>query len=104
MAEEVERWTADAYRYPPYQYKAQNCLINACQELRFPFIQEKESMLGFPVDYTAPCFKKGDRGTTAHFDHRRTLVGNSGSVPVVACLINQLGWYWTGKFRVNRPY
>lgn len=53
-------------------------------------------MLGFPVGYTIPCVGKQQRKTAEHDDLRKTLLGNTWSVPVVAFLLGELfslvGW------------
>ena len=89
-AQEVDRWVADKHRYPPYQYTNKNLLVNRSGDLRLPSIQEKEYMMGFPVDYTLPCVGKAARGTEQHLDLRHTLIGNSWSVPVIAWFLSQL--------------
>ena len=89
-AEEVMRWQHDQHRFPPYQYANRNLLINKSNELRLPSIEEKEFIMGFPVDYTLNCVTKQQRGTQHHQDVRHSLVGNSWSVPVVAWLLSQL--------------
>eukprot|EP00438_Fugacium_kawagutii_P027558 Skav207077 [mRNA] locus=scaffold1909:466964:476771:+ [translate_table: standard] len=65
-------------------------------ELRLPDISERECMLGFPVGFTLPCVNKSSRNTEEHSDIRKTLLGNTWSVPVVAVLLghlfHQLGW------------
>eukprot|EP00438_Fugacium_kawagutii_P035720 Skav230250 [mRNA] locus=scaffold1520:20627:24494:+ [translate_table: standard] len=93
---EVQRWVADDHRYPPYQYKDVRCLKNARGELRLPDVAEREALLGFPVGYTVPCVSKQQRKTVEQLDIRKTLLGNTWSVPVVAVLLGQLfsllGW------------
>ena len=89
-SQDLERWVADRYRFPPYQYTSKNLLVNKQDVLRLPTIEEKEYMLGFPVGYTSSCSPKQLRGTTAHADTRHTLVGNTWSVPVIAWFISQL--------------
>ena len=86
----VARWTQDNYRYPPYQYKAQHCLINRSNQVRMPCIEEKEYMMGFPIGYTIGCLPKGKRKSQEHVDKRHSLIGNSWSVPVVSWLLSQL--------------
>ena len=91
----VARWKADLHRFPPYQYRAENCVANRQGELRVPSIKEREVILGFPVDYTRRCLVKSMEGSTTHNDCRLTLLGNSWSIPVVAyllyCLFRMLG-------------
>ena len=94
--DEVARWKEDSHRYPPYQYRKSNCLINSSGEYRTPSIIEREAILGFPCNYTKQCMKKQFHDTTDHQDCRKTLLGNSWSVPVVAwiisCLVSLLGF------------
>lgn len=87
---DIARWVQDSYRYPPYQYTSKNLLINKHDQLRLPTVEEKEYMLGFPVNYTLPCWPKQGRGTTAHKDVRQSLLGNTWSVPVIAWFLSQL--------------
>lgn len=87
---EVARWRADSHRFPPYQYKDENCLFNNSGEYRVPSVLEREVILGFPKDYTSQCMPKKEHGTTRHSDCRLTLLGNTWCVPVVAWLISSL--------------
>jgi hypothetical protein len=89
-AEEISRWQADLHRFPPYQYKVEHCLVNRANQLRVPDVSERELMMGFPLNYTAPCAPKGQRKGEAYNDLRLTLLGNSWSVPVVSWLLSQL--------------
>ncbi len=88
--DELDRWVADKYRYPPYQYMSKNCLINKRDELRLPSIEEKEYLMGFPVNYTQLCMAKNNRRGEKYLDTRHSLLGNTWSVPVVAWFIAQL--------------
>ena len=93
--EAVSRWKADLHRFPPYQYRAENCVTNRQGSLRVPSVKEREVILGFPLDYTRRCLVKSLEGSTAHNDCHLTLLGNSWSIPVVAyllyCLFRTLG-------------
>ena len=88
--EDLQRWSEDHHRFPPYQYMESNCVVNAANVLRVPDVAEREMMLGFPVDYTQSCLPKSQRKSSEANDVRLTLLGNSWSVPVVACLLSQL--------------
>ena len=46
--------------------------------------------MGFPAHYTQQCVPKAQRVGQAYEDIRKTLLGNSWSVPVVACLLKGL--------------
>ena len=87
---EIKRWTLDDFRFPPYQYKDCNGLVNKKGEVRVPSVEEREILLGFPLNYTFPCLPKGQRRGTLHRDTRLSLLGNSWSVPVVAWFLSQL--------------
>ena len=91
----VARWSADLHRFPPYQYREENCVVNRQGQLRVPSIREREVILGFPLDYTRRCMVKSLEGSAKHSDCRLSLLGNSWSIPVVAylllCLFRTLG-------------
>ena len=84
------RWRQDSHRYPPYQYKPEFCVHHLDGRVRVPSIREREVVLGFPLDYTQHCLKKSERLGARFDDERKTLLGNSWSVPVVASLLKQL--------------
>lgn len=92
-------------------------LLNDRGQVRLPDVNERELMLGFPLDYTAACCGKADRKKTTVTDTRLTLLGNTCSVPVVAFLLSQLfarfWWisamslqaqFWTLVVRGLRPW
>ena len=91
----VARWQADLHRFPPYQYRAENCVVNRAGQIRVPSVKEREAILGFPMDYTRRCMVKSMEGKPAHNDCRLRLLGNSWSIPVVVyllyCLFRTLG-------------
>lgn len=87
---ELQRWKDDLHRFPPYQYREENSLVNRDNVLRVPDISEREVMMGFPLHYTAPCLPKSQRNSSDHQDIRLSLIGNSWSVPVVSWIIGQL--------------
>eukprot|EP00438_Fugacium_kawagutii_P010787 Skav220899 [mRNA] locus=scaffold3880:174086:177691:+ [translate_table: standard] len=88
--EELERWHQDRHRFPPYQYCTFHCVQNSKGQFRLPDIQERELLMGFPLNYTSACYPKGQRTGCAYEDCRLTLLGNTWSVPVVAVLLGQL--------------
>ena len=99
---ELERWHQDRFRFPPYQYKDINCLINGAGEIRVPDVSERELMLGFPLHYTATCSPKSDRKKEEYNDIRLSLLGNTWSVPVVAYLLSHL-FSWLGWIEAVTP-
>ena len=87
---ELKRWKEDEHRYPPYVYRDRNGLRDSSGNTRLPTIQEKEVIMGFPVDYTAACVVKSKQKGAAYDDVRHSLVGNSWHVPVITWLMHQL--------------
>ena len=53
-------------------------------------VVERETILGFPANYTEQCWPKASRHGSEFIDARMTLLGNSWSVPVVLLLLKQL--------------
>jgi hypothetical protein len=89
-SEDIERWSSDSFRFPPYQYKQEHCVVNRSNVIRVPDVSERELMLGFPLHYTAPCAGKSDRKASWYNDMRLSLLGNTWSVPVVVWFLGQL--------------
>ena len=87
---ELHRWTQDSYRFPPYQYKDQHGLWNKRGCWRRPSVQEREVIMGFPLEYTKNCVVKSEQSGAKYDDARLSLLGNSWQVGVVAWLIMQL--------------
>ena len=84
------RWSQDDHRYPPYQYKTENCVLHPSKPPRVASILEREVILGFPAHYTEQCLPKAQRQGSLWEDMRKTLLGNTWSVPVVVILLKQL--------------
>ena len=90
-AEEKERWEADKFRFPPYQYAHRLLVKEGNGTRRIPSVRERETIMGFPRDYTMQCMSKQHLGSEAHEDERKSLIGNSWNVTVVVWLLAQLG-------------
>ena len=87
---ELERWSEDWHRFPPYQYRDEAGLVNKAGKWRRPNVREREVLMGFPLEYTAPCVVKGARKGEDYEDARLTLIGNSWQVSVIVWLLCQL--------------
>eukprot|EP00438_Fugacium_kawagutii_P010156 Skav235744 [mRNA] locus=scaffold1612:147414:153104:- [translate_table: standard] len=87
---ELQRWSQDLHRFPPYQYCTVHCVVNKAGQLRLPDVSERETLMGFPLHFTTPCLPKAQRQGAQHNDCRLTLLGNAWNVPVVACLLEHL--------------
>lgn len=90
QAHEKARWVSDHHRFPPYQYRDQNCLVNRSGELRIASLAEREVIMGMPLGYTQHCRPKSERSGVDYNDERLSLVGNAWCVQVVAWLIGCL--------------
>lgn len=92
---DIQRWKMDSHRFPPYQYRSDNCLINRKGELRVASVVERETIMGYPKNYTAPCLPKALHKSEEYKDARLTLLGNSWHVPsivwLISCLTSILG-------------
>ena len=82
--------TGSVYRFPPYQYCTLNCLVNKHNVLQIPDVNEREVMMGFPLNFTAGCLPKSKQKGSEYNDCRLTLLGNSWNVIVIASLFSQL--------------
>ena len=87
-ARDLAYWEADRFKFPPYQYKFEHGLTHPKKGWRLPTVNEREVMLGFPLDYTLHCWPKSERRANPQGweDCRLTLFGNSCSIPVAAFL------------------
>ncbi len=59
-----ERWAADAWRYPVYQYAEKNVMLESkgtAMPLRPLNAAEREVIMGFPLGHTNACWKKDAR-------------------------------------------
>ena len=89
--EEKQAWAQDKFRFPPYQYSRRLLVQQQDGQCRVPTTEEREVIMGFPRGYTLQCMPKQAHGSEAHEDTRKTLIGNSWNVTVVAWLLAQLG-------------
>ena len=89
--EEKAVWEKDKFRFPPYQYSHRLLVKEGSGVRRIPSIQERETIMGFPRNYTVHCMPKQQQGSEAHEDERKSLIGNSWNVTVVVWLLSQLG-------------
>ena len=61
--EDKKKWSADRFRFPPYQYPYSNGVIHPRKGWRMLSVEEKELMLNFPLNYTSRCKAKGYRNS-----------------------------------------
>ena len=76
-----ERWAADSFKYPPYQYKDQY-VIWSSKGWRLLESSERELLHGYGFGHTALCFSASEikKSFEAYEDMRCSLVGDSFSV------------------------
>jgi hypothetical protein len=85
----LERWKVDLHRYPPYTYLPKH-LVSSGKSVRQPNVQEKERLLGFDTDFTAPCLPRSKQQGSEWLDVRGSLLGNTWAIQPVAFLLNHL--------------
>ena len=90
LPHELQRWQQDKYRFPPYQYKDMFLVVNGAGEQRVVDVEERETIMGFPIGYTSQCVNKSQAKGEVYNDQRLTLLGNSWNVTVVTWLLAQL--------------
>ena len=90
LPHELQRWQQDKHRFPPYQYKDMFLVVNGAGEQRLVDVEERETIMGFPIGYTSQCVNKSQAKGEAYNDQRLTLLGNSWNVTVVTWLLAQL--------------
>lgn len=85
-------WAGDRFRFPPYQYRFGNGVQHKRKGWRMLSIQEKEMIMGYPLDYTSQAGSKATRtkDPIAFDDFRHTLAGNSWHIGVVCALLQPL--------------
>lgn len=77
----IQRWVADEFRFPPYQYK-QHFLITSPDSWRLLSPVERELLLGYGFRHTAVCMSASDikSNKRRYEDMRLSLLGDSFSI------------------------
>lgn len=77
----ISRWTSDAFRFPPYQYK-EKFLITSNPTWRLLSPVEREILLGYGFRHTAVCMSASDIKSSMrrYGDTRLSLLGDSFSI------------------------
>ena len=85
-----DRWIMDSFRYPPYVYQERYMVLDkGSQTLRPLSAQEREVLMGFPINHTKKMWKKTPAGAQeeqAAEDMRCSALGNSFHTNAVASL------------------
>ena len=78
----ISRWTADDYRYPPYQYSDQFIFWTKHGSWRTASAEEKELLLGYGWKHTSLCYNASDikQSYEKYDDERHSLLGDSFSI------------------------
>ena len=87
-----ERWMADQYRYPPYQYRSQFLLEHLEHAPRLLESSDRELLLGFGPQHTASCMSASEakRSQADYEDTRCSLCGDSFSILSFAVIAAQM--------------
>ena len=77
----LQRWEADQYRYPPYQYKS-SYVIRGKKGWRLLSAVERELLLGYGYRHTSLCLSASNikASKTKYEDIRCSLLGDSFSI------------------------
>ena len=80
-ADTLQRWEADDFRYPPYQYM-DHFIIWREDKWRVLSADEREILHGYGAGHTSLCLSASDikRSPTAYEDERKSLLGDSFSI------------------------
>ena len=78
----VDRWRADHFRYPPYQYKEEYVIWTEGGKWRLLNSEEREILHGYGASHTAVCWSASDikANPTEYEDVRCSLLGDSFSI------------------------
>ncbi len=99
----LARYRADGFAYPPYQYMLANLVCRAGNAPRTLNSQEREWLLGFPIDHTAKCWSRARSARDRHgWETKRCgLLGNSFSCTIVAYVMQE--WAHARGLRELQP-
>eukprot|EP00971_Amphidinium_carterae_P341410 6480193-Amphidinium_carterae.1 len=87
----LQRWEADEFRFPPYQYEMAAMMVNQFGVLRVASPNERELLLGYPLDHTYPIADRAERASTQrHSDARNALLGKASHIGVLMWLLSPL--------------
>jgi len=91
----LERWTADEYRYPPYQYLEKYLILNKDGKLVTPDSAERERLSMYPVGITREVFTAKERQHKINFeDARLSAIGEGFHCGAVGWLLNKALLHW----------
>lgn len=78
----LQRYEADEYWFPPYQYKSQFVFYTKQDKWRLISIEEKELLLGYGWKHTSLCYSASDikQSKQKYFDERHSPLGDSFSI------------------------
>ena len=78
-----QRWQADDYRLPPYQYKSQFIMTQpSTGKWRRPNASEKELLMGYGWEHTSLCLSASNiKKSKVHYeDTRQSLIGDAFAI------------------------
>eukprot|EP00438_Fugacium_kawagutii_P005000 Skav230039 [mRNA] locus=scaffold465:66745:71032:+ [translate_table: standard] len=96
-ARTVERWRSDEFRFPPYQYKQRNLVIDAQGNLRYLSPLERERLMGMGAGATEFCFSASriKHHKTEYIDKRLSLLGDGFAMISFGWIAGQLVAQWS---------
>jgi len=91
----LDRWKADEYRYPPYQYLEKYLLLNRGGKLVTPDSDERERLSMYPIGITREVFTAKERAHKVQYeDARLSALGEGFHCGAVGWLLNKALIHW----------
>ena len=92
---DIERWTMDEFRYPPYQYQEEHLLYNSHGFQVTPTSTERDKLLMYPPGITAEVLASSMRKDPVKYeDDRLCALGGGFHCGSVAVLLNRAMRSW----------
>ena len=85
----VERWQADGYRVPVFNYEEEAMVVDQQGSLRLPSLSEREVLMGFDKGYVEGTLPH-KMTPTAKFELGSQMIGNTQCVHVLVMLCHSL--------------
>ena len=89
---DVTLWATDRWRFPLFQYAYEHGIVHKRKGWKLPGVLERESILGYPLDYTLKCLPKNIRKSKPQLleDTRLCLLASAMSVQLASFLTKSL--------------
>ena len=92
----IARWQSDAFKFPPYQYRHYNLVVNQEGSLRYIDSSERSLLLGFGIDHVEFAWSAGQAKNQSEDweDKKLSLCGDSFAMVSFGWIIGQFCKSW----------